>query len=90
MKQTSVHILDLKGGVASFSLLKISQFFREMVAGDVLEVCGCDAETRADLLKILPSGAYHLIYEDKAPDRCIRILKNTADESVPSHESTNP
>lgn len=88
MKQSSVHILDLKGGVASFSLLKISQFFREMAAGDVLEVRGCDAETRADLVKILPPGSYHLIYEGEAPDRCIRILKNTTDESIHSHEST--
>ncbi|MFP4348636.1 MAG: hypothetical protein ACOC3W_05520 [Thermodesulfobacteriota bacterium] len=89
MKQPSVHILDLRGGVASFSLLKISQFFREMAAGDVLDVRGCDAETRSDLVKILPSGSYHLIYEAEAPDRCIRILKKTADESIHSHESNH-
>lgn len=82
MKQSSAHILDLRGGVVSFSLLKISQYFREMAAGEVLEVRGFDADTRADLVKILPPGSYRLVYEDAAPDRCIRILKNRADESI--------
>ena len=82
MKPSSVHILDLSGGVASFSLLKISQCFREMGAGDVLEVRGCDADTRADLVKILPPGSYRLVFEGAAPERCIRILKNRADEPI--------
>lgn len=86
MKHPSVHILDLTGGVASFSLLKISQIFREMAAGEVLEIRGCDRATRSDLLKILPSGDYHLIYEKDDTDGCVRILKNAVDASIRSHE----
>ncbi len=89
MKQSSVPILDLRGGVASFSLLKISQFFREMAAGEVLEIRGCDADTRADLVKILPPGSYRLVCEEEIPDPCIRILKKTDDDSIHSHESNN-
>lgn len=81
MRHKSNHILDFRGIVSSFSLLKICQFFKEMAVGEILEIRGCDADTRADLFKILPPVSYRLAREDADPDSCIRIVKTESDPS---------
>lgn len=64
MKRQPARIIDVSGEFSPFTLLKISQIFREMAAGDVLEIRECDTETRSDLMRILPSDACRLSIED--------------------------
>jgi TusA-related sulfurtransferase len=52
----------------SFTLLKVSQAFRIIPPGDILEVFWSDPDTRADLLKILPESSYDLISMEEMKD----------------------
>ena len=47
------HILDLRGMIIPLTLLKISQVFRKIEAGDIMEIMGTDPDTRRDFLKVL-------------------------------------
>ncbi len=76
MTQKPDHILDLRGGVAPFSLLMISRTFREMADGEVLEIHGCDRELRSDLFRILPPLSWRLIGEDGPPLHRIQLKKH--------------
>ena len=64
MERQPAHIIDVSGEFSPFTLLKISQVFRGMAAGDVLEIRECDPETRSDLMRILPSDACRLSIDD--------------------------
>lgn len=81
MKRQPDHTININGEFSPFTLLKISQIFREMAPGDILEIQECDPETRSDLARILPSGACRWIADQKTefhggtPCR-IRLLKN--------------
>jgi len=50
-------VIDVTHFVSWFSLLKVTQVFREMKPYDILEVRGADTDTREDLFKILPKSA---------------------------------
>ncbi len=54
-------LLDLRGSICPITLLKVRQVFRTMKSNQVLEVLIRDTDTRTDLFKILPNGAYELI-----------------------------
>ena len=54
------HRLDLRGAIIPFSLLKVSQVFKIIQPGEMLEILCSDPDTRIDLLKILPESAYEL------------------------------
>lgn len=64
MKRKADHILDFRGSITSMSLLKLIQTFREMKTNEVLELLGSNLDTRSDLFKVLPDGAYELIFLD--------------------------
>ena len=64
MKRKADHILDFRGSITSMSLLKLIQTFREMNTNEVLELLGSNLDTRSDLFKVLPDGAYELIFLD--------------------------
>jgi TusA-related sulfurtransferase len=55
------HKLDLRGAIVPFSLLKVSQEFKQMDPGETLEVCLSDPDTPTDLFKILPGSLYELM-----------------------------
>ncbi len=60
-------VIDVRHFVSWFSLLKVTQVFREMKPYDILEVRGADTDTREDLFKILPKSTYQILtidYED--------------------------
>ncbi len=64
MLELTPHIdirLDLRGTICPITLLKTRQVFRSMQPNQVLEVLIRDTDTRTDLFKILPVGAYQLI-----------------------------
>lgn len=56
-------VLDLRGTLSPLSLLKVSHLFQELAPGQVLEIRGCDASQRSDLVKLLPGATF-----DTSPD----------------------
>ena len=55
------HKIDLRGAIIPFTLLKVSQAFKMINPGEILEVLWSDPETQNDLFKILPDSSYELI-----------------------------
>jgi TusA-related sulfurtransferase len=53
--------LDLRGTIRPISLLKLTEAFREMAAGETMEILVGDPDTRKDLFKVLQDSAYKLI-----------------------------
>jgi TusA-related sulfurtransferase len=74
--KTSVHHLDIRGAVVPITLLKVTQAFREVNPGGILEILGTDPDTRRDIFQILNRFPYELIdiKEEKAFYR-IRLKK---------------
>ena len=70
------HILDLRCMIIPVTFLRITQAFREIEAGETIEIVGNDPETIRDLFKILQSFSYELlnINDDENPYR-IRLRK---------------
>ena len=58
-------VIDVTHFVSWFSLLKVTQVFREMKPYDILEVRGADTDTREDLFKILPKSTYQILTIDR-------------------------
>jgi len=58
--QKADHVLDFKGMLSPFSLLKVTGIFREMKKGETLEIDGCDPDIQTGLLKVLPPSSYEL------------------------------
>ena len=68
------HRLDLRGAIIPFSLLKVSQVFKIIQPGEMLEILCSDPDTRNDLFKILPESAYELtLMEELEEDYFYRI-----------------
>lgn len=65
MKPKADHILDLRGAISPYTLLKISQAFREMGPEQTLEIVCCDPETRSDMFKILPPYAFEVMLAEE-------------------------
>lgn len=60
MGQKADHVIDLKGMLTPFSLLKVTGVFREMKRGETLEIDGCDSDIQKGLLKVLPPSSFEL------------------------------
>ena len=72
-------VIDVRHFVSWFSLLKVTQVFREMKPYDILEVRGADTDTREDLFKVLPESTYQILTADCEDDDGFlqfRIQKN--------------
>lgn len=81
MKKNTRHKLDLRGAIIPFTLLKVSQVFRNMFPGDTLEVYWSDPDTPADLFKILSESSYDTISMDvleEEPSYRMEIRKKSA------------
>ena len=52
---------DLSGSILPFSMLQISNHFKEMKAGEILEVVWSDPGAPDDLLRVLPVSAYEVL-----------------------------
>ncbi len=58
----------------------MTELFSRMQPMQILEICGSDPDTREDLLKVLPEGAYEVLAsgEDVGEDFYkVRIRKRT-------------
>ena len=76
------HRLDLRGAIIPFSLLKVSQVFKIIKPGELLEILCSDADTRNDLFKILPESSYELtLIEELEEDYFYRIQLKKAFKS---------
>ena len=47
------HVLDLRGMIIPLTLLKITQGFRKIGDGEIMEILGTDPDTRRDFSKVL-------------------------------------
>jgi TusA-related sulfurtransferase len=47
------HVLNLRGMIIPLTLLKITQGFRKIEAGETMAIIGTDPDTRKDILKVL-------------------------------------
>ena len=60
MKAQPDHIVDLRNAIIPLILLKISQEFREIEVGEIMEIWVDDLNTKMNLFKILPASSYKL------------------------------
>ena len=68
MRKVTLHKIDLRGAIIPFTLLKVSQAFKMINPGEILEVLWSDPETQYDLFKILPDSSYELILMEALED----------------------
>lgn len=67
--------LDLRGLMIPFTLLKVSQAFREIKAGETLEILWGEPQVPDELYKVLPEFSYEVILtEIFEPDCSCRVL----------------
>lgn len=80
MGNQSAHKLDLRGLLTPFTLLKVTQTFREIQVGEILELLwGAPADSAA-LFKVLPASSYELISMEtiETGKTCRILLKKKA------------
>ena len=81
MVKSARHKLDLRRAIIPFTLLKVSQVFKTIQPGDIVEIFWNDPDAPADLFKILPESSYDLIameeMEDEEPSYRMEIKKKT-------------
>lgn len=56
-----IHKFDLREAIAPFTFLKITQAFRDMEPGDMLQVTGDDPKIRKEIFKVLPTVNYTVV-----------------------------
>jgi len=59
------HILDLRGIIAPVTLLKVTQTFRRINSGEILEILVKDLDTRMQIFRVLQTSHYRLMNIDK-------------------------
>ena len=62
------HILDLRETIPPITLLKISQVFRDMKPGEILEILCRDLDTRRDVFKVISPVTCELIVMEEMAD----------------------
>ena len=79
MVETKDIIVDFRGSITSITLLKMTQVFERMAPFEIMEVRGCDPDTRRDLFKVLPAFSYEVLPVDGVEEdgvcRQVRIRK---------------
>jgi len=75
------HILDVRGMIIPLTLLKITQAFRKIGAGEIMDIVGTDPDTRRDCLKVLGTSSCEVLCVRDERDRyLIRIRKGRGRE----------
>ncbi|MEJ2656270.1 MAG: sulfurtransferase TusA family protein [Desulfobacterales bacterium] len=70
------HKFDFREALASFAFLKVTQAFRDMNPGDILQVMGDDPKTRQEIFKVLQTVHYTVVdTKEKGNYYCICIKK---------------
>jgi TusA-related sulfurtransferase len=63
------YILDFRTTFSPLCLLKVTRVFREMKPQQVMEILGCDPDTRKDLFKLLPQADFDIVTSDSGRDK---------------------
>lgn len=72
------HVLDLRGMIIPLTLLKITQAFRNINAGDTIDIFGSDPDTKRDFLKVLATASCEVLHIKNEKDGyLIRLRKGT-------------
>ncbi len=81
----------LQGTPDPFTLLKVSQAFREISCGESLELIYSGEHIPDELFKILPARTYKIIVQDQYEDplRYRIVLQKTAIEPAAGDEPSN-
>jgi TusA-related sulfurtransferase len=70
------HKFDLREVIAPFAFLKVTQAFRDMKPGDILQVKGDDPKTRMEIFKVLHTVRYTVVdTREEGNYYCISIKK---------------
>ncbi|MGA8181038.1 MAG: sulfurtransferase TusA family protein [Desulfobacterales bacterium] len=73
-----MHKFDLREVIAPFAFLKVTQAFRDMKPGDILQVTGDDPKTRIEIFKVLRTVRYTVVdTQEEGNYYCISIKKDT-------------
>lgn len=62
------NIIDFRGSLSPFALLKVTEAFGRIEVSDILEIRGINPDTRQDLFKVLPQASYELIEMHQVED----------------------
>lgn len=75
MKSETDMTLDLSEMILPLALLKVTEAFRKMKKGEILEVITEDQETRDNIFKVLQASHYELIGVNEIETLCRIQLK---------------
>jgi TusA-related sulfurtransferase len=71
--------IDIRNTLIPFSLLQISNLFKQMRPGETLEIIVDETSTAADLERILSGSDFHLQFDphwsDGGQGLCLRLMK---------------
>jgi TusA-related sulfurtransferase len=71
-----MHKFDLREAITPFAYLKVTQAFRDMKPGDILQIMGDDPKTRRDIFKVLQTVNYTVVdTEEDGNYYCICLRK---------------
>lgn len=72
------HVLDLRGMIIPLTLLKITQAFRNIKAGETIDIFGSDPDTKKDFLEVLAATSCEVLHIKNEKDGyLIRLRKGT-------------
>lgn len=60
-----MYTFDLRQTIISFSLLGISNTFKEMRKGEILEILFDEPAAPSDLLRVLPAASFRVICQER-------------------------
>ena len=71
-----MHKFDLREAITPFALLKVTQAFRDMKPGDILQLTGDDPKTRTEIFKVLHTVHYTVVdTQEDGNYYCITLKK---------------
>lgn len=71
-----MHKFDFREAITPFAFLKVTQAFRDMEPGDILQVMGDDPKTRKEIFKVLQSVNYTVVNTEEDKNfYCIYLRK---------------
>jgi TusA-related sulfurtransferase len=72
------HKFDLREDIVPLTFLKVTQAFRDMKPGDILQLTGDDPKTRVEIFKVLHTVHYTVVdTQEEGNYYCINIRKET-------------
>ena len=75
MEPKKDHILDLRGIIAPVTLLKVTQTFRRINSGEILEILVKDSDTRMQIFRVLQTSHYRLMNIEEESSFCRICLR---------------